>query len=241
MEMQLTEPARAVVGSKIKLVVGIFFTLAGVLLALDNFDVYVAGDLLRYWPVVFIVIGALKFNDAGSRGLAVFSIAAGVLLIANNTHWLRLSLRLFWPLVLIAIGVVIVFRAFGVANPTAFLPTAPMGRSGDTLWSVFNHKKLARPANEMAGKRLVAFMGAHVLELTEPASYDGPIVIEAMAMWGGIEIKVPPGWEVIVDVVPVMGGIDARTSAARGGRQLIVRGLVWMAGLEVRNAEARMQ
>jgi hypothetical protein len=27
------------------------------------------------------------------------------------------------------------------------------------------------------------------LELTEPASYDGPIVIEAMAMWGGIEIR----------------------------------------------------
>jgi hypothetical protein len=241
MEMQLTEPGRVVVGSKIKLVVGIFFTVVGVLLALDNFDIYFAGDLLRYWPVVFIVIGALKFNDAGSRGLAVFSIAVGVLLIANNAHWLRFSLRLFWPLVLIAIGVAIVFRAFGVAIPNAFVLTAPLGRSGDTLWSMFNHKKLTRPANEMAGKRLVAFMGAHVLELTEPASYDGPIVIEAMAMWGGIEIKVPPGWEVIVDVVPVMGGIDARTSAARGGRQLIVRGLVWMAGLEVRNAEARMQ
>src|SRR5260221_14259967 len=241
MEMQLTESSRTVVGSKIKLVVGIFFTVVGVLLALDNLDILYAGDVLRFWPVLFIVIGALKFNDAGSRGLAVFSIAAGALMLANNTHWLRLSLRLFWPLVLIAIGLVIVLRAFGVVVPTALLLTAPMGRSGDTLWSVFNHRKLMRPANEMAGKRLVAFMGAHVLELTEPATYDGPIIIEAMAMWGGIELKVPPGWEVIVDVVPVMGGIDARTSAARGGRQLIVRGLVWMAGLEVKNAEARMQ
>jgi hypothetical protein len=46
---------------------------------------------------------------------------------------------------------------------------------------------------------------------------------------------------VIADVVPIMGGIEIKTSAARGGRQLIVRGLVLMAGMEVKNAEARMQ
>ncbi len=39
MEMQLTEPGRPILGSKVKLVVGIFFTIAGVLLALDNLEV----------------------------------------------------------------------------------------------------------------------------------------------------------------------------------------------------------
>jgi hypothetical protein len=127
-----------------------------------------------------------------------------------------------------------------VVVPTAFVASA-MASSDDTLWALLNNRKMERPANELAGKRLVAFMGGHQLELTEPATYDGPIVIETMAMWGGIEIRVPAGWEVIADVVPVMGGIDIKTSAARGGRQLIVRGLIFMAGMEVKNAEARMQ
>jgi hypothetical protein len=240
MEMQLTEPGRAVVGSKVKLVVGIFFTVVGVLLALDNLDIVYAGDVLRYWPVLLIVIGVLKFNDAGSRGMACCAIVAGALLLAHNTHWLRFSFRMFWPLLLIAVGVVIVLRAFGVIVPTAFVLTA-MGPSVNSIWAVFDNRKQVRPVNEMAGKRLVAFLGGHQLELTEPASYDGPIVIEAMAMWGGIEIRVPPGWEVIADVVPIMGGIDVKTSAARGGRQLIVRGLVFMAGMEIKSAVARMQ
>src|SRR5260221_12174983 len=85
MEMQLTESSRTVVGSKIKLVVGIFFTVVGVLLALDNLDILYAGDVLRFWPVLFIVIGALKVNDAGSRGLAVFAIAAASVMRATAT------------------------------------------------------------------------------------------------------------------------------------------------------------
>src|ERR1700682_3563657 len=74
MEMQLTEPGRPIIGSKVKLVVGTFFTLVGVLLALDNLDIMDAGRVLRYWPVLLIVIGALKFRDAGNRGLAVLLI-----------------------------------------------------------------------------------------------------------------------------------------------------------------------
>src|SRR5260221_2803762 len=110
MEMQLTESSRTVVGSKIKLVVGIFFTVVGVLLALDNLDILYAGDVLRFWPVLFIVIGALKFNDAGSRGLAVFSIAAGALRLANHTHLVRPLPRPLLAVVPHLLRHVVVFR-----------------------------------------------------------------------------------------------------------------------------------
>ena len=240
MEMQLTEPGRTVVGSKVKLVVGIFFALAGVLMTLDNFDIIDTDHVLRYWPVLLIVIGVMKFRDEGTRGLAVLSIAAGTLLLVHNVHWLRFSFSSLWPLVFIGVGVVIVLRAFGVVIPTAFVVSAATP-SANTILAVLNTRKTTRAANELDGKRLMAFMGGHQLELTEPASYEGPVVIEVLAMWGGIEIRVPPGWEVVADVVPVMGGITMKTSAARGGRQLIVRGVVLMGGMDVKNAEARMQ
>lgn len=239
MEMQLTEPGRQIVGNKVKLVIGTFFAAVGVLMALDNLDILDTGRLLRYWPLLLIVVGVMKFRDAGNRGLAVLSIALGTLLLAHNVHWLRFSFSALWPIILIGAGIVIVLRAFGVVVPTAFVLTAATP-SANTILAVMNTIKIARPANELHGKRLMAFMGGHQLELLEPATYEGPIVIEALAMCGGIEIRVPHGWEVVADVVPVMGGITMKTSAARGGRQLIVRGLVLMAGMEVKNAEARM-
>src|SRR5260221_6224037 len=129
MEMQLTESSRTVVGSKIKLVVGIFFTVVGVLLALDNLDILYAGDVLRFWPVLFIVIGALKFNDAGSRGLAVFSIAAGAVMLAHNTHLPPASPPPFLPLLLLALGPGVVVGGLCPFVPPAGLLSAPIGRT----------------------------------------------------------------------------------------------------------------
>jgi hypothetical protein len=239
METQFMEPGRAAVGSKVKLALGIFFTLAGLLLTLDNLDLFDAGRVLRYWPVLLVVVGALMFREAGSRGLAVVLMVAGTLLVVHNAHWLRFSFAVLWPLLLIGIGLVIVLRAFGIA-PTALVMSGRLANGGND-WAVLDTRKAVLPANELSGRRLLAFMGGHQLVLTEPVTYDGPVVVEALAVWGGIDIRVPPGWEVIADVVPVMGGIEVKTTAARGGRQLIVRGAVVMAGMEIKNAEARTQ
>jgi hypothetical protein len=239
MEMQFMEPGSAAVGSKVKLALGIFFTLAGLLLTLDNLDLFDSGRILRYWPVLLVVVGALMFREAGSRGLAVVLMVAGTLLVVHNAHWLRFSFAVLWPLLLIGIGLVIVLRAFGIVVPTAFVMSGKAGGGND--WAVLDNRKAVLPANELSGRRLLAFMGGHRLELTEPVTYNGPVIVEVMAVWGGIDIRVPPGWEVIADVVPVMGGIEVKTTAARGGRQLIVRGAVVMAGMEIKNAEARTQ
>src|SRR5947199_229820 len=94
---------------------------AGVLLTLDNLDLFDSGRVLRYWPVLLVVVGALMFREAGSRGLAVVLMVAGTLLVVHNGHWLRFSFAVLWPLLLIGIGLVIVLRAFGIVVPTAFV------------------------------------------------------------------------------------------------------------------------
>ena len=232
MEMQITDPRKPVVGSSVKLVAGVFFAILGVLLTLENLRVLDAGPMLRYWPLLLIVIGVLKFRDAGSRVLATITIAAGVWLLALGTHWLRFSLVNLWPLILIGVGVVVVLRAFGVVVPTAIV--VPEG----IIWGILNARKISTDPAGLNGRRVIAFMGGAEIDLIDGPT-DGPVIIEVLAMWGGIEIRVPAGWEVIGEVVPVMGGIDIKTSAAQGGRQLIVRGLVLMAGMEIKNVKVR--
>ena len=100
--------------------------------------------------------------------------------------------------------------------------------------AVLSQRKIANTSQEFTGARAVAFMGGCELDLTQADIASSPAVIEAFAMWGGIEIYVPDGWEIIGEVVPVMAGFEIKTvptSAPR--RQLIVRGAALMGGIVV--------
>ena len=65
--------------------------------------------------------------------------------------------------------------------------------------------------------------------------------IRGLIIMGGVEIKVPDGWEVTGNMLPIMGGADIRTKAAPSGRRLIVNGAVIMGGVEIKSVaqEAR--
>lgn len=225
MDMQLTETQKPVIGSGIKLVAGIFFTALGVLLTLDRLNIVDTDRIVRFWPVVLIVVGLMNLNHAGRRGLSIVGIALGTLMVAARAHLIRVSLIDLWPLILIGGGLVIVLRALGVTGPD--LRT--------NLWSVLHTRKVTVDPDQLHGSQIVSFMGGSTIELTNTGEHEGPVIVEVLAMWGGIEIRVPSGWEVIAEAVPVMGGIDIKTAGAPGGRQLVVRGLVFMAGMEIKN------
>jgi predicted membrane protein len=225
-------PATLIGGSRVKLIVGIFFAVVGVLLTLDNFDLADADRFLVYWPVVFIAIGILKFQDRQSRLPAGVAIVAGTLLLFLNTGWLSVSFFDLWPLALVIVGAGIVAHAFGIQVPTL------SGQSGSTVWAILGVRKIAIDSRSYTGGRIFAFMGGCVLDLTKADMENGPATIDVLVTWGGIEIKVPDGWEVIGNLMPIMGGAEIRTKAAAGGRKLIVNGLAIMGGVDIKSVAA---
>ncbi len=227
-------PAMQGTGAKIsvKLIAGIFFTLLGVLLTLDNFDFIYADDILAYWPLVLVAIGILKFQERRNRTLALFAIGVGALLIVFNNDWLQFSIFDFWPIALILGGLGMVARAFG------FRLSHTIGEPSSTIWAILGVRKEKVTARNFAGGRIIAFMGGCELDLTKADMEQGPAEIEIIVVWGGIEIKVPEGWEVIGNTVPIMGGAEIRTKGAPGGRRLIVNGVAIMAGIEIKSVPA---
>lgn len=226
MEQQLTRPAPI---PAVKLILGIFFTALGLLLVLDNFDVIDARLYLRYWPIVLIAIGLPRINDAQTRSLAIVLMVAGSLLLVWTTRWFRFSIFDLWPLLLVGGGVVIVAQAMGYSPP----------RVGG--WSaILSQRKIAIDSREFAGGSAAVFMGNVDLDLTAADIAKSPAVIEVFVLMGGVELRVPDGWDVIAEAVPFMGGIDIKTQSKRTGRQLILRGLVMMGGIEVTDVAARL-
>jgi hypothetical protein len=229
MNVSITQPQPPAAKVSVKLIIGIFFTLLGVLLTLDNLDLANADRFLPYWPVVLIAIGILKFQDRRSRTFAILGIGVGALLIVFNNDWLRFSIFDFWPIVLIFAGLGMVARAFG------FRLSQMSGGSTSTIWAIFGVRKEKVTARNYAGGRIIAFMGGCELDLTKADMEQGSAELEVIVVWGGIEIKVPEGWEVIGNTVPIMGGADIRTKAAPGGRRLMVNGLAIMAGIDIKS------
>ena len=57
-------------------------------------------------------------------------------------------------------------------------------------------------------------MGGCEIDLRH-ASIDGEAVIDIFALWGGVELRVPPDWTVVSRVTPILGGVDDILSGSR--------------------------
>jgi hypothetical protein len=81
-----------------------------------------------------------------------------------------------------------------------------------------------------------AVMGGCDVDLRDAVPSAEPIVIQVFAMWGGIDIRVPPGWLIQNEAWPILGGIiDSTTPPAVPTHRVILRGNAFMGGVELKN------
>jgi hypothetical protein len=99
-------------------------------------------------------------------------------------------------------------------------------------------------AQNFRGADLTAVMGGCEIDLRQASiPSGGEAVIDVFAFWGGIDLKVPEDWVVVNRVIPLMGGVDDKTrtpiDASALQKRLIVRGIVIMGGIGIRNRSRR--
>ena len=215
-----------------KLILGIFFTILGILWTADNLALLRADDFLRFWPAVVVLIGLVKLADPTRRVIGVILTVVGASLLAYTAGWLRFTIFDFWPLLVILVGATIVIRALGFRLPS------PSNADSDQVWAVLSQRKVRETARDYNGGGVFAFMGGCELDLTQADIIHSPAIIDTFAMWGGIEIYVPENWEVVGEVVPFMAGFEMKTGAGTPERRLIVRGATVMGGIEVKRRAA---
>lgn len=225
-------------------VVGVFVILLGLAFTLENFGVPLGGtvrDLLfKGWPLVFVLAGLarlLESEDGCRMQGGVVWIAIGLALLADNFDLLDIG-RL-WPLGLVLVGVLLVWRAYVPPGPRR--PRALNGDASarvDALAVLGGARRTSR-SSDFRGGSMVAFMGGVEADLREAGIASGEAVIEALAWWGGIEIKVPRGWEVVSRGVALLGGFEDKTQPAdvsdAARPRLVVTGFAVMGGVEIKN------
>jgi predicted membrane protein len=89
---------------------------------------------------------------------------------------------------------------------------------------------------DFQGGSLTAMMGGCEIDLRNASMKSPEAVIDVFSFWGGIELKVPRDWTVMTEATPILGGIEDKTQPSpEASKRLIIRGMVIMAGVEVKN------
>lgn len=222
-----------------RMILGLAIVGFGALLLADNLDLLDAGGVLRYFfPVILLAIGAGCLAQGSPWGWAW--LAGGVWLLAEALGWIDVGFwELFFPLLLLLVGGSLIARA--IAGRAA----AVGGGADDDLSATVrafalmsgNVRKSDSPA--FRGGDLGAFMGGVELDLRGAKTPPEGAVIDAFAVWGAIEIKVPETWQVRGEVMPVMGALEDKTrpiaDLAKVDGRLTIRGVAFMGGIEVKN------
>lgn len=242
-----------------RLFFGVIVIALGVLFSLDRMGYVNAGEFWEYWPVLLIAAGigrVVQPCSARERGFGVLLVVVGTWLLLSNLELISYSFSDVWPIFLVLLGITMVWRAIAgparvgpgrrlkeesaagespatVGGPATGASVTSSTVDGFALLGGVNRKCLSQ---DFRGGSLTAIMGGCELDLRNASITSGQAVIDTFAFWGGIEIKVPQDWSVVVQGTPVLGAFDDKTvRVGDGNKVLVIRGVALMGGVDVKN------
>lgn len=221
-----------------QILVGGCVVLFGLLFLLDNLDILDFNGAL-FLPAMLCIVGIAKLLDSKSdsgRLVAIVLIAAGSALAAKQFGFIYLDFRTFWPLILIVVGAAVIYKA--IAGRRARSLAMPAKGSDDSVvdvTAILGGFERRITTQHFRGGEVTAIMGGCELDM-RGSSIDGEAVLNVFAAMGGISVKVPPDWTVVLHGTPILGGFEEKTIAPpNDSKRLIVQGYAIMGGVEFRN------
>lgn len=234
--------------------VGLLILLIGVNFLLKNFGIYLF-DWLFTWHTFLLVLGLIigvKRNFTGGGWLALVLVGA-YFTLQNITDY---SFgRYAFPIGLTVLGLYLILspKAWRPRrknfenemtdftppnNPAPDLPPNMSDHNVIELVNVFSGGHHNIVSNNLKGGEVVAVFGGCDLNLTQ-ANFEGTIVIDVVAVFGGVKIIIPPSWEVRNEVTAVFGGIDDKRALmpyqGEPRKVVILKGVALFGGVDIRN------
>jgi hypothetical protein len=168
-------------------------------------------------------------------------IVVGVGMTLQNLGLFHFEWRQLWPLALIWLGLSVITRGFVVrgdvtcrAAPGEREERVEHGARVDAS-ATMSGIVLRNDSQEFTGGEINAVMGAVELDL-RGAAIATEAVLHLSIVMGGVEIKVPREWSIVVNGSPLLGGMEDKTVPPMSpGKRLVIEGSVIMGGVEISN------
>lgn len=224
---------------------GVLLLAVGILLLLGNLGYleYDLGDLIRdWWPAILLLLGLGHLLRGQWQSGIVLLLIGGAFLIATLDLLDRNTFRRWWPLGLVALGGWMVYRFFRPGGPRvektggdAVIDPAESFR----VFQMLGGSDRVFTSTSLRGGEATALMGGVEIDLRQATLATGGARVAVTAIMGGVVLKVPQHWDVVIEGAPLLGGIaDKRPAnpptAPERAPRLEVRATVLAGGLEIR-------
>ena len=206
---------------------GIIIILVGLSLILRAAGVEFSLFFTGWWAALMMVIAIVSMasGDIGPGNFAL--LALGSWLLADQRGWIP---RWFNSTYLIGAGII----GFGLLFLFSPKKEQSSQASADTRYqerrraprnpqrhqqhpdtnpsytAVFSGQDIRHTVGDFSGATMFALFGGLTIDLREARIQDGSL-IDATAIFGGIDIRVPKGVNVIVKATPLFGGVDDKS------------------------------
>lgn len=216
-----------------RIIVGTLITLLGIGFLLENFNIVnLDGVLQTWWPLIVIIggLGALASNIRQPIFPILF-IAFGTLLQLRALDIVEFDVfGLIWPAIVIGLGLSILLRHSGFEDRNV------TSEDKNDLMAFLSGISSLNKSSDYKGGKATAVFGGIELNLSE-AQIKDKATLDVFTFCGGLELRVPDEWNVVVSGMPIMGGWEDKTrkSTAKNPRTLVVNATCVMGGLEIKN------
>ena len=186
-----------------------------------------------WWTLFFIIPALLGLIEKGFRVGNTVCLVIGLTLLAacrGLLTWDTVS-ALFLPVIFIAIGAVLVLRnLFHISTRKVYVDKEK--RRNESV--VFSGKKILIE-DEFFGMDYDAVFGGAVLDLRK-AKITENVSIDAMAVFGGVDILLPAGLKVVVSDTSLFGGCNNQYHSYSGDEipTVYINATALFGGVEVR-------
>ncbi|MEI4271320.1 hypothetical protein TEK04_06260 [Klenkia sp. LSe6-5] len=227
-------PTRSYRFEPVRAWVGLVLLALGVLWLLDAADVLGAGELLdRWWPAAVLLLAVLAALADRRLALGPSVLAVlGALLLVDQLDLVDLG-AVLWRLLAVVAGGFLLARATG--RPRRVVAGAS---DRSDVVAVLGGAETVVRSRPFRHATVSALLGGAVLDLRE-AEVQAGARVDALALFGGVDVVVPPGWRVTLSGLPVFGGFEDKTGAdgppPPGAPVLDVHATALFGGVEVKN------
>lgn len=104
--------------------------------------------------------------------------------------------------------------------------------------NVFGGSNQVIYSKNLKGGEVVAVFGGGDLNLTQ-SDFEGQIILDVTAIFGGVKIVVPATWQIKSEVTAIFGGVDDKRAiypvTEQANKLIIIRGVVLFGGVEFKS------
>lgn len=214
------------------IVIGMIFGLNA--LGITNINVFFKG----WWTLFIIIPSFIELFRGNSKIGSIIGLSIGIALYLCAQDILSFSLirKLIFPFILVMIGISILFKDTLNKKVGEKIRTLNANKeSFEEYCATFGEQKNDLSGQEFKGANLDAVFGSVDLDISK-AIIKSDQVINANAIFGGVQIRVPTGVNIKVKSTPIFGGVTKKIKAEYQENlpTIYINGVALFGGVEIK-------